>query len=263
MIDKTKLAGTTLAAIAACVLVAGCNGSSSKSASSSATPAATTQAAVAAAGNASQSAADGGQTATPTGATAATKVTCSQLTYADVQPLMVDKITGVKVIPAGQNGEGQTCNWASEGSSDSMSITVLSGQDATDTYAADVQSTSKPVSVPGVGDKAVRDGGDGTSSVSALKGSTYCRVAPGDGEVPGIANLEKAAGDSSNIGDANYALESAAAATLCNRVFGSGNTTPDLTALMAAGSAAATASPSDQDTLPSNFAIPTDGASSS
>ena len=260
MIGPTKIAGVSLAALAGCVLVAGCNGSSSKSASSTPTAAAATQAStVAAAGNASQPATDA-----PSAVTAATKVTCSQLTYADLQPLMVDKITAVKVTPAGQTAEGQMCNWATSGTSDGMSIIVLSGQDGTNTYDGDVQSLStSAVAVPGVGDKAVRDGSHGSDSVSAIKGSTYCRVTPGDGEVPGVAALEQAAGDTSNIGDANDALEAAAVATLCNRIFGSGNTTPDLTALVAAGSAAATASPSDQDTLPSNFAIPTDGASSS
>jgi hypothetical protein len=259
MIGPTKIASLSLAAIVSCVLVAGCNGSSKSATSTSNASAASPTSAVAAVGNGSQPA-----PAAPTAATAATKVTCSQLSDADVQPLMVDKITGVKVIPAGQTGEGQTCNWATSDSSDGMSITVLSGQDGTDNYNGDVQSLAdSAASVPGVGDKAVRDSGDGSAAVSAIKGSTYCRVTPGDGEVPGIANLETAAGDSSDIGDKNYALESAAAATLCNRIFGSGNTTPDLTALTAAGAAAATASPSDQDTLPTNIVLPTDGASSS
>jgi hypothetical protein len=116
--------------------------------------------------------------------------------------------------------------------------------------------------VPGVGDKAVRDGDHGTQAVSAIKGSEYCRVTPGDGEVPGIGDLERDAGDSSNIGDANYALEAAAVATLCNRIFGSGNTTPDLSALLAnASAAAASTPPSDQGSLPSAV-LPTDSASS-
>ena len=108
---------------------------------------------------------------------------------------MVDKITGVAVTAAGQTGEGQTCNWADAGSSVGMSVTVLSGQDATDTFNSDVQSLSKAVGLSGVGDKAARDGGDGSDAVSAIKGSEYCRVVAGDAEVPGIADLEKAAGD--------------------------------------------------------------------
>ncbi len=175
---------------------------------------------------------------------------------------MVQKITGVKVTAAGQTGEGQTCNWATSDTSAGMSITVLSGQDATANFNGDLQSLSdSAVSVPGVGDKAVRDGDHGTDAVSALKGSQYCRVTPGDGEVPGVGDLEKAAGDTSNIGDANDALEAAAVATLCNRIFGSGNTTPDLSTLLANASAAATASPSDQGGLPSAV-LPTDAASS-
>jgi hypothetical protein len=44
----------------------------------------------------------------------------------------------------------------------------------------------------------------------------------------GIAQLEDAAGHTSNIGDKAYAELAAAIGTLCNRVLGSGNTTPDL-----------------------------------
>ena len=79
--------------------------------------------------------------------------------------------------------------------------------------------------------------------------------------MPGVGQLEEAAGGTSNIGDANDALEAAAVATLCNRIFGSGNTTPDLSALLANASAAATASPSDQGGLPSAVLL-TDAASS-
>jgi hypothetical protein len=251
-----KLAIISLGTAAGCLLATACSGSSKTASSTSSTPAAAGAASVA--GSAAGSAATA---SSPTGATAATKITCSQLTDADIQPLMVDKITGVTATPAGTTGEGQTCNWATAGSSSSMSITVLSGSDATSTYNGDVQSLSKAVSLPGVGDKAARDGGDATSAVSAIKGSQYCRVAPGDGEVPGVADLEKAAGDSSDIGDANYALEAAAVATLCNRIFGSGNTTPDLGTLMANASAAATSSPSDQGALPSAV-LPTDASSS-
>jgi len=252
-----KLAIISLGTAAGCLLATACSGSSKAASSSSSTPAAASGAA-SVAGSAAGPAATA---SSPTGATAATKITCSQLTDAEIQPLMVDKITGVTTTPAGTTGEGQTCNWATAGSSSSMSITVLSGSDATSTYNGDVQGLSKAVSLPGVGDKAVRDGGDATSAVSAIKGSQYCRVAPGDGEVPGVADLEKAAGDSSDIGDANYALEAAAVATLCNRIFGSGNATPDLSSLMANASAAATSSPSDQGALPSAV-LPTDASSS-
>jgi hypothetical protein len=237
MTTPLRRAGLSLAAVASCLLAAGCKSSTS---SSSSTPAASTQ----------------------PGATVAAKATatCNQLTKAQVQPYLVDPITGVSVTPAGTDGKGQTCAWASKGSSDSMAITVLSGDEGTNTFATDVQSLSKPVSVPGVGDKADRDGGDDTEAVSAIKGNLYCRVVPGDGEIPGTAALEEAAGDSSNIGDANYALEAAAAGTLCNVIFGSGTTTPDFSKLLA-NAAAASAAPASPASLPTNFAIPTDSGS--
>ncbi len=258
MMSPIKLAVISLGTAAGCLLATACSGSSKAASSASSTPTASAGATSAAAPAAASAASAAGAT----GATAATKITCSQLTYADVQPLMVDKITAVNVTPAGQTGEGQTCNWATSSTSSGMSITVLSGQDATSTFNGDVQSLSNSaVSVAGVGDKAVRDGDHGTDAVSAIKGSQYCRVTPGDGEVPGVGDLEKAAGDTSNIGDANDALEAAAVATLCNRIFGSGNTTPDLSKLLANASAAATASPSDQGGLPSAV-LPSDAASS-
>lgn len=255
-----KLAIISLGTAAGCLLATACSGSSKTASSSTAAAAGATSAAGAAgqaAGSATSAAAGGAS-----GATGATKITCNQLTDADLQPLMVDKITGFAATPAGTNGEGQTCNWATSSTASGMSITVLAGQDATNTFDGDLQSLSNSaVSVPGVGDKAVRDGGHGTDAVSAIKGSQYCQVSPGDGEVPGVADLEKAAGDTSNIGDANDALEAAAVATLCNRIFGSGNTTPDLTKLLANASAAASSSPSDQAGLPSAV-LPTDAASS-
>ena len=260
--NPTKLAIISLGTAAGCLLATACSGSSKATSSSSSTPAAAAGATTAAAPAAGSAAGSAAAVASATGATAATKITCNQLTDADAQPLMVDKITGFAAIPAGASGEGQTCNWATSSTADGMSITVLSGQDATSNFNGDVQSLSNSaVSVPGVGDKAVRDGDHGTDAVSAIKGSQYCRVTPGDGEVPGVADLEKAAGDTSNIGDANDALEAAAVATLCNRIFGSGNTAPDLSKLLANASAAATASPSDQGGLPSAV-LPSDAASS-
>jgi hypothetical protein len=264
MTRSFKLAGVAIAAMASCALAAGCSsGSSTSSSSGTALAAAGPAAASSSAAPTSAAAAQPG-TSAPGATSAATKTTCSQLTYADIQPLMVDKITAVTAMPAGQTNEGQTCNWASSNTSDAMSITVLSGQDGTGNFTSDVASLGQDaILVPGVGDKAVRDGGHGSDSVSAIKGSEYCRVTPGDGQIPGVAALEQAAGDTSNIGDANDALEAAAAATLCNRIFGSGNTTPDLSGLLAHASTAATASASDQDSLPSTFAIPTDSAPSS
>jgi hypothetical protein len=161
-------------------------------------------------------------------------VTCNQLTKADVQPLLVDPITTVTVTAAGIDGEGQQCVFgtASDGAVD---VLVLSGDLATTGYAQEVQGMAKPVSVPGVGDKAARDTGD--DQPDSIKGDVFCSVSLGADEgVPGVAALQEAAGGTSNIGEAANGIVAAALGTLCNRIYGSGNTTPDLSGL---GSASA------------------------
>ena len=163
-----------------------------------------------------------------------TAVTCSQLTKADVQPLLVDPITTVTVTAAGIDGEGQQCVFgtASDGAVD---VLVLSGDLATTGYAQEVQGMTKPVSVPGVGDRAARDTGD--DQPDSIKGDVFCSVSLGADEgVPGVAALQEAAGGTSNIGEAANGIVAAALGTLCNRIYGSGNTTPDLSGL---GSASA------------------------
>ncbi len=57
----------------------------------------------------------------------------------------------------------------------------------------------------------------------------------------------EAAGDTNNIADSAYQTVAIALGTLCNRIYGSGNTTPDLSSLLAmdaAASASAAASTS-------------------
>ena len=181
----------------------------------------------------------GGQAAsaapqTSPGSAGGTAVTCNQLTKAEVQPLLVDPITTVKVTAAGIDGEGQQCVFgtASDGAVD---VLVLRGDEATSGYAQEVQGMTTPVSVPGIGDKAARDTGD--DQPDAIKGDVFCSVSLGtDQGVPGVAALEQAAGGTSNIGEQANGIVAAALGTLCNRIYGSGNTTPDLSGL---GSASA------------------------
>ncbi len=190
----------------------------------------------------------------------APKTGCSQLTKAQIQPLIVNPITKVtvKAVTAEQyTGStkriGQECIFAA-GSSDSeaLTVTVISGPVAARAYGSDVQSLDGAVAVHGVGTKAVRapvdsKGAAGTTTLSALKGKTYCSVSPGDGDIPGEGQLEEAAGATADIGNKAYAEIAAAVGTVCNRIFGSGNTTPDLTALTQAGAAAAAAPTTTSD----------------
>lgn len=175
--------------------------------------------------------------------------TCSQLTKADFQALLSPIVTGVTVMPAGSNTKGQTCKATTADESSAISITVLPANDQQQNYNDDVVSLAQPVSVAGVGDKASRDGGDDTATVTSTKGNLYCSVTPQTDDIPGVAQLEDAAGHKSDIGDKYYAEIVAAVATLCNRVYGSGNTTPDLTGLKAAGAKAASSPPNTGSTL--------------
>ncbi len=192
----------------------------------------------------------------------AQKAGCSQLTKAEVQSLIVNPITKetVKAVTAEQyTGStkriGQECVFAAgSGDSEALTVTVINGPFAARAYAADVQGLSpRPVAVPGVGSKAVRarvdaKGAASTTMLSALKGQTYCSVSPQDGDIPGEGQLEEAAGATADIGNKAYAEIAAAIGTVCNRIFGSGTTTPNLTGLTQAGAAAA-ANPTTTTTL--------------
>ncbi len=184
----------------------------------------------------------GGSGPSATGGTGNATATCNLLTKADVQPLLVDPITTVTVTAAGTDSDGQQCVFGTANSSGAIDVLVLGGSDAVPAYAADVQGLASPVDVPGIGDKAVRDKNHGTDSITSMKGGLYCAVSTGGADgMPGVAALEKAAGYTSNIGDPAYAAIATALGTLCNRIYGSGNTTPDLSSLQAPAAASPSA----------------------
>ena len=201
----------------------------------------------AAPGGGASAAGPAGAGSTATGAAAAggggsASATCTQVTAAQVQAILVATITKTSSASVPDqvtlNGVAQQCTFATADSSQAITLTVVGGADADNFYKGQAQGIT-PVSVPGVGDKALRDGSDSSTAVIAEKGSVACMVdTSGADQIPGVANLEQAAGDTSDIGDSNYAAVAAAMGTLCNRVFGSGNTTPDLSGLIAAGASA-------------------------
>ncbi len=196
--------------------------------------------------------------ATPVVTTASShgsQATCSQLSKAEVQPLLDNPITKVTVktetsrqFNLKNTRIGQVCVYAAgSGDSEALTVTVVGGPWAAKAYATDVQSLGpRPVLVQGVGSKAIRErvdskGAVGTSRLSSIKGTTYCEVVPQADDIPGVGQLEEAAGATSDIGDQAYGEIAAAIGTLCNRIYGSGNTKPDLSGLAAAAAAAATA----------------------
>jgi hypothetical protein len=223
------LSSAPVGLVAVVFAIAGCGGGTGSATLQPPAPAVSDAGAASSGGQAASAAPQ----ASP-GSAGGTAVTCNQLTKADVQPLLVDPITTVTVTAAGIDGEGQQCVFgtASDGAVD---VLVLSGDLATTGYAQEVQGMTKPVSVPGVGDKAARDTGD--DQPDSIKGDVFCSVSLGADEgVPGVAALQEAAGGTSNIGEAANGIVAAALGTLCNRIYGSGNTTPDLSGL---GSASA------------------------
>lgn len=194
---------------------------------------------------------------------AAGTTSCAQVTKTQVQPLLVDKVTSSTAVPAPANdlplgGTGQLCTFATADSASAISIVVVGGADADPYYQGQMQGLGQPTALAGVGDKAIRDASDSSSAVTAEQNGVACTAdTSGADQLPGVAALMKAAGDTSDIGDANWSKVAAALGTLCNVVFGSGNTTPDFSGLTAA--AASAASPAG-GSLPTNFSIPTDGS---
>jgi len=233
------LSSAPVGLVAVVFAIAGCGGGTGSATLQPPAPAVSDAGGASSGGQAASSASSGGQAASAApqaspGSAGGTAVTCNQLTKADVQPLLVDPITTVTVTAAGIDGEGQQCVFGTASSYD-VDVLVLSGDEATSGYAQETQGMTTPVSVPGIGDKAARDTGD--DQPDAIKGDVFCAVSLGTDEgVPGVAQLEEAAGGTSNIGEAANGIIAAALGTLCNRIYGSGNTTPDLSGL---GSAAA------------------------
>jgi hypothetical protein len=201
--------------IAAALLLAGCSGGSGGSGSS---PAAGSSAAP------DTSVAPAGSSA-PQGGTSAT---CKQLTFDQVQPLLKDPVTQVEVSAFGLSGTGQECRFEAADKSENIDVLVAGGSDGTAQYDGDVAEFASPAPLAGVGDKAMWDKGNESAAFAALKGDEYCSVGVEAEDVPGVGALMDAANNTNNIGDANYAIISAALATVCNRIYGSGNTTIDL-----------------------------------
>jgi hypothetical protein len=214
------------------------------------------------AGAGATGAAPGQGASVPTGGSGTGKgPTCKQLTFADVQPLLIQKVSSVAVSAAFADGNGQQCVFTGKNSDSTGAITIQvnSGTDATQAYTAGLAGLgSNAASVSGVGDKANRDREDG--DVISMHGGEFCSVSASDTDiVPGVGALEEAHGATLNIGDAAWDTLAKALGTLCNRIYGGGNATPDLSPLTAA---AATATPSDGGGLPTQITLPSDGPTS-
>jgi hypothetical protein len=159
------------------------------------------------------------------------KATCKQLTKAQIQPLLATPVTKVKVTAA--LSTGQQCVYSgsgSEGSGDVIDVLVIKGREAKQGIQEDMKSLRPRVAVKGVGDRAYREKGD--YQIDSIKGSEYCSVSVGsEDSVPGVDALE--VNGTSDIPESANAVIASALGTICNRVYGTGNTKPSLKGLSA------------------------------
>ena len=196
---KNASRGARLAATCALALTCACSASSSSS-------------------GASDSDAGGGDGGHP-------QVTCNQLKAADVQGLMTAMVTGVDVTPVGTDADGQQCVFHDAQSEQAVDVIVVPASDPYVGYAVAKMSASNPVTVSGVGDQAFRDAGD--FGPTAEHGGAMCTVSTASAvQIPGVDALVQ--NGTLNLTEAQNGILAAALGTVCNRIFGSGNTTPML-----------------------------------
>jgi len=154
-------------------------------------------------------------------------VTCSQLKAADVQGLMTNPMTGVNTTAAGTDADGQQCVFH-DASDQAVDVIVVPASDPAFGYERDKAATTNAVAVSGVGDQAYRAAGD--FSPTAEHGGVMCTVSVASAvQIPGVTKL--VVGGRLALTEAQNATLATALGTVCNRIFGSGNTTPNLTGL--------------------------------
>jgi hypothetical protein len=159
-------------------------------------------------------------------ASSGAKATCKQLTKSEVQPLLASPVTKVKVAAA--TSAGQQCEFS--GGGHVIDVLVLKGSTAKQGFQEDVKDMSPKVAVPGVGDKAYREGGD--FQIDSIKGTESCSVSVGsEDDIPGVSAL--LTNGSSDLPESANATIATALGTICNRIYGKGNTKPSLAGLSA------------------------------
>ena len=183
---------------------------------------------------------------------------CVQLTKADVQPFfsvpVVTQLPGPKQI-------GHTCEWQANdspgGVSTSLDINVRTGQDAIDGWSTAVGPTSTATMFSGVGDQAEHY--PGAPDFVSIKGQILCGITSvGYLHLAGKMNYQPG-----SMPDDAATQIAQQYGTLCNKIFGSGNTTPTMIASPAADQSSAPATPAASVTIPAtggtlgaNFPLP-------
>ncbi len=161
-------------------------------------------------------------------ASGSSKATCKQLPKSQIQALLSVPIAKVKVTSA--LATGQQCVYSGSDGGDDIDVLVIGGSEAKPGFQEDVKGMSPKVAVKGVGDKAYREKGD--FQIDSIKGSEFCSVSVGsDDSVPGVAALET--NGTSDIPESANAIIASVLGTICNRLYGKGNTKPSLQGLSA------------------------------
>jgi len=154
--------------------------------------------------------------------------TCSQLTNEDIQPLMTNAVVGDDVSAVGTDSDGQQCIYHDADSEQAVDIIVAPASDEVFGYNSAKENATNPVDVAGIGDEAFREAGD--DQPTAQSGGLVCSVSLGTNtEIPGTDALIQ--NGSLDLTETQDGIIAEALGTVCNRIFGSGNTTPDLSGL--------------------------------
>lgn len=174
-----------------------------------------------------------GNTSAAAAATNSAKgATCKQITKADVQPLIATAIAKQKVtvvhLPGGV--VGQQCEYS--GADGVIDVAVVKSTSSKRVFNEDVDAFSHKVVVPGVTGKAYRATGD--FQMEGLDGKVDCSVsADSAATIPGVAALQDNGNSDGDfeLSESDNSIIASALGTICNRVFGKGDTKPSLAGL--------------------------------
>jgi hypothetical protein len=158
--------------------------------------------------------------------------TCKQVTNAEVQPVIAGTITKLKVtvvhLPGGV--VGQECEYSSvDGEID---VVVVKSSSAKKLFNEDVADFSHKVAVRGVSGKAYRATDD--FQMEGLDGQVDCSVSAASATtIPGVAALQDNGNSDGDfeLSESDNSIIATALGTICNRLFGKGNTKPSLAGL--------------------------------
>jgi hypothetical protein len=150
------------------------------------------------------------------------------LTAADVQSLMTNVVAGDDVSDVGLDSDGQQCVFHDMDSEQAVDIIVVPASDAAIGYDQAKKQATDPVPLDGVGDEAFRETGD--LDPYAEHGGIMCTVSLSEAiEIPGVDAL--VVGGKLDLTEDQNVIIAKALGTVCNRIFGAGNTEPDLSGL--------------------------------